>query len=117
MQKCKDIKAYTTVSTKTTPPPKTPAPPPQRRNSYEAEHATSTMPFTERPIDREASDAMHGFMGRFMEKFTTSLPVSPVFILTKFSTAVSRCLDAFGEKVGFFNMFTDLQISRHVKLR
>ncbi len=46
------------------------------------------------------------FANRFADRFTSGLPVLPLFLLTRFSTAVARCLDPISGKVSSTSIST-----------
>ena len=68
---------------------------------YPTEKGCETVPHFEAPINPKDVDGMHKFWNDFRDRFTSGLPIIPPFLLTRFSTALERCLEPNSTEVSF----------------
>ncbi|KAL5106771.1 hypothetical protein TcWFU_004202 [Taenia crassiceps] len=65
---------------------------------YPTEKGCETVPPLNIPLHQQVVDKMINFWTTFRDKFISGLPILPPFLLTRFSTALTRCLEPNSEK-------------------
>nr|CDS23345.1 hypothetical protein EgrG_000085600 [Echinococcus granulosus] len=74
------------------------AQPSESNFTYPTEKGCETVPLLDTPLHQQVVDKMHKFWTNFRDNFISGLPILPPFLLTRFSTALIRCLEPNSEK-------------------